>query len=48
MYERDMSKESKRKEAQRYMFTNNFIGRAGHVIHGTASVSKTLKQAKAN
>ena len=44
----DPAKEAKRKEAQRYMFTNNFIGRASHVIHGTASVSKTLKQAKAN
>ena len=41
-------KEAKRKEAQRYMFTNNFIGRASHVIHGAANVSKTLKQAKAN
>ena len=42
------TKEAKRKEAQRYMFTNDFIGRASHVIHGAANVSKTLKQAKAN
>jgi len=41
-------KESKRKEAQRFMFTNDFIGQASHVIHGAINVSKTLKQAKAN